>query len=333
MESIISSPLHFFIPDPQAFPSGGNIYNAQLIAALKAQGLKLGQSFAAPLPNLPAETFLFVDTLFLSQYQVTDRFAQQILVVHHLTSMEKMTKKEGQKNREKERMQLAPFDAFLATSDFTAQYLQKELGLSQPIVTVKPALDLMATWSPKAESGSKVIIVANLIERKGILAFLKAWSKQPWPEHFSLSIIGSRDLEPAYAQRCLDFYSALPSAAQRQIHFLSDLSRTAMAQQYREADLLLSAASVETFGMAIQEARAFGLPILALAGGYTANHIEQGRNGFVFDKLETLVEQLSQLVNAPAQLEALRAGAMASAKTVRRSWKQAATELLAFLNK
>ena len=62
----------------------------------------------------------------------------------------------------------------------------------------------------------------------------------------------------------------MPAKRQAQIHFAGSLSREQVQEKLQTATLYLSTSSMETFGMALQEAKAFGLPILALKAGYTA---------------------------------------------------------------
>ena len=86
----------------------------------------------------------------------------------------------------------------------------------------------------------------------------------------------------------------LPEASQQQLHFPGSLSREELVRKYREAALYLSSSEMETFGMALQEARAFGLPILALEGGYVSRHISVGENGYLFKNIPGLAEGLTR---------------------------------------
>jgi hypothetical protein len=47
---------------------------------------------------------------------------------------------------------------------------------------------------------------------------------------------------------------------------------------------------METFGMAIQDAVVCGIPVIALKGGFAADHVSQGFNGHRCDTLEQLVD-------------------------------------------
>ena len=68
-------------------------------------------------------------------------------------------------------------------------------------------------------------------------------------------------------------------AAGEAVHIEPPLPYARMREVYETSHLLISAASVETFGMAIYEARAHGLPIVAIDGGYVRHHFTHGDDG------------------------------------------------------
>lgn len=64
--------------------------------------------------------------------------------------------------------------------------------------------------------------------------------------------------ENTYASRLVKHYGKF-----HQIRFVGNLSTRAMDQQYRVSDLLLFPSLLETWGLPLSEAKAYGLPILA----------------------------------------------------------------------
>jgi len=57
---------------------------------------------------------------------------------------------------------------------------------------------------------------------------------------------------------------------------------------------------------ALQEARSFGLPILALTGGNVKHHIVHGATGYLMDNMEKVLQQLEKLVGQPKLLADLQ---------------------------
>ena len=62
---------------------------------------------------------------------------------------------------------------------------------------------------------------------------------------------------------------------------------------------------METFGMALQEARTYQLPILTLEGGNSAHHLTSGQTGYVFSDLPPLGSFFLELVQEPAKFAIL----------------------------
>jgi glycosyltransferase involved in cell wall biosynthesis len=83
---------------------------------------------------------------------------------------------------------------------------------------------------------------------------------------------------------------------------------------------------METFGIALQEARALGLPILALRRGNAEEHVEPGKNGFLVDSLDELAERFLALSRDANELAALVARARAAAGA--ESWDEVVERFL-----
>jgi glycosyltransferase involved in cell wall biosynthesis len=81
---------------------------------------------------------------------------------------------------------------------------------------------------------------------------------------------------------------------------------------------------METFGMALQEARAYGLPILAVDGGYAREHLTHGVSGLLFDSAEALAHDLLALTRAPARLQTLFENAQRLRPASDYTWTRAA---------
>ena len=273
-------PWYFVLPEERTLPSGGNIYNEHLIATL--------QSVGQPVNIISVEAYInaveqdqagvyWVDTLMLDHLDgVITQHPQRacsLLIVHHLNSLSPAKGQSRENLLAQEILFLNWFQGFLVTSSFTGDYLRQQ-GLSQSIIVVEPGIasaDIVTL--PKSIETVRALMVANLVERKGILPWLHQLARLLQPtDSFSLTIVGRSDIEVDYANRCRDFLREHPL-----LHHRVRLAGSQHPQQmpifYQQANLLVSAAIMETFGMALQEARAHRLPILAVQGGYTAQHI------------------------------------------------------------
>lgn len=333
---MIGTVLYFWIPNPADFYSGGNLYNAKLMEALIENGQVVKrldeEALKAMAPTLD-EGVLFVDTLYLDTFQKLQEnitfSIPTLLIVHHLESLFPPAGWSSAgffATYEQSKLQL--FSAFLCTSDFTRQYLLKQLGPKRYVV-VPPATGFRAGSTFTKTDKIKALLVANLVERKGILPFLKALMQQgggEWLKRLSITIIGSFELEPDYAEACTGLLDSKPEW-QATITFKGALPHEATLSAYSDANLFISTSFMETFGMAIQEALAFGLPVLALDGGNTRNHNLE-RRGRLFNDLPDLAYQLKRFCRNPKEWQQLQKSVKTAPSGPPYDWSQAAQTLI-----
>ena len=327
--------LCFVLPVGNELASGGNIYNRELVRALGA--------LPAP-PRIrtltPAEFrtsidhakpgLYFVDTLNLADAGVlAHKTAEQhaVLVVHHLPSLEPSISPDDPAVL-RERNALPLFDRFLVTSPFTADLLARRGFARDRILTVEPGLPAVALGAASIEPPYRLLLVGNLIPRKGIrdLLFALATSVEP-SDPFTLDIVGRADLDPLYAETIGRIITRTPALAER-VRWHHTESYDDMGELYRQASLLVSAASMETYGMALAEARAHGVPILALDGGYVSRQFDDGVNGRLFTAIADLAAELLRLVRDGSSFQALFTSARGTAMPGPSTWARAAQRLL-----
>lgn len=327
--------IHFVLPDDRHLPSGGNIYNEQLIEALKS----LGQSveiidFATyrEAVLLNQEGIYGVDSLFVAAMKPlighqSDK-VYSFFIMHHLQSLHPPAGIDADHFfEEHEKEVLAFFRAFLLSSAYSKTYLLQK-GIKVPMMVVEPA---STHASPDAflplTHPIKGLMVANVVERKGILPFLKALSAQAAKhDDFELNIIGRTDMEPAYFDTCVQCIEA--SEIRDKVHFAGALAHAVTLKQYAQHHVFLSAAHMETFGMAIQEAKAQGLPLLLCEGGYVKNHLARG-SGKLCTNISELAENFIKLCRNNSAILELWQSAKAEAKIYEAyTWKQAAAHFL-----
>lgn len=325
--------LIFVVPTPDDFHSGGNLYNANLIEALKSLEYECVIAQPSDLQKLKttSENFLFWDTLFLDQIKYINPEEDNWLIVHHLESLHPPNGyASDQWFEEKEADLLKKFDGFIVSSGFTSNYLESKGFQKEKIIVVEPALDRKAEIPYRNFKGVNALIVANLQERKGIAPFLKRLSNIELPENLRITLAGSDQFEPEYAQRCKNLIER-SSTLSKHFNYLGQVSPVNIWRLYQEANLLISTAFMETYGMAIQEAAATGLPLLVLNGGNAANHVKESENGLVGQDLSDLIDKLCRIAENPGFHRSLAKNAERMAMSNQYTWEEAAKGLIKFL--
>jgi glycosyltransferase involved in cell wall biosynthesis len=255
------------------------------------------------------------------------------LVVHHLPSLEpELRERELELALAREAAALARYDVFLCTSHFTSELLRSRGFEPERLITVPPAPPAVSARSRHYEPPLRALVVANLIPRKGVLPLLEALARRAERADYRLVIVGRDDIDPGYAEACR---SAVARSAYLGEHVRIDpvAPHERMLEYYETADLLLSAAEMETFGMAIQEARAHGLPILVREGGFAREHVKPGANGVVLSDVEAIADLLLALATDEVRMRALVAGAERTRPDPGYGWREAAETLLAALGR
>jgi len=295
--------LYFVIPDPETFVSGGNIYNKKIIAALQSQGVEATRidfvDFEKRNKQTEENACYFLDTLYLEQLNLPTIDAvffkeKCFLIVHHLESLYPQNGQDvAQVFTQKEAPLLRLFKGFLTTSEYTKSYLtQKELNPENYIV-VPPAIDEKITIKKRNAESINIVLVANIIKRKGILAFLEAL-KNNKISNIKVNIIGSTKHESTYYLECKSLIDS-NLYLQKIINVKDEVATEVMPQEYEKANLFVSTAYMETYGMAIHEAVYYRLPLLVLEGGNAGAHVKPTVNGWVAKTMEDLVAKLKYL--------------------------------------
>lgn len=322
------------LPAESDVASGGNVYNRELVRALRELTPVETTTFAEAERMLRAGKpglYLF-DSLDLLRTTTlpASRPGQHVgLVVHHLPSLEPELPPDHP-SREAESAALRRFDLFLATSDFTRSYLARAEGCSTtPILLVPPAPGTRPAGARTYASPLWVLMVSNLIPRKGILPLLSALAALG-DAPYSLRLVGSTDLDPSYADACRRVATEAKSLSTR-VSLVGPVPHEEIGRYYETSHLFVSSARMETFGMAMLDARVHGLPILALDGGYSRHHFTDGENGRLFFDAKELAQEVLELARSPARMEKLFAAAQRLRAGGDYTWSAAANRFLTAL--
>ena len=211
----------------------------------------------------------------------------------------------------------------IVTSRFTADRLAAfgvgpdRLSVAEPGTEIP---DLPAERDCAAREQVALLAVATVTPRKGYLTLLQALEAVS-DGNWRLDCVGALDLAPDHAQ-------VVARAAARfgdKVRFHGALPAEDLEPFYRAADLLVSASYYEGYGMALAEAVAHGVPVLATTGGAVPT-TEAGRAACLVEpeNAEALTEALDILISNPQARHALRQRAL-DARDRLPSWDDAAS--------
>jgi glycosyltransferase involved in cell wall biosynthesis len=116
-------------------------------------------------------------------------------------------------------------------------------------------------------------------------------------------------------------------ALARRVSLCGAQSPEETAAALARAELLVSASRMESYGMALAEARVVGVPILACAGGNARAHVAPEAGGQLVPDVPALARACLELARAPERLRERIEQARAHALPAR-SWHSAAQDFL-----
>lgn len=279
----------FIHPPPGQSPSGGHVFNRHLIAEAEWQGFPLE---ARPVvPGEPAAgpfepgTVVLWDSLFLEALaDAPPAGAVHGLLVHYLPFLNPLLSVEERRlwERRFERA-VAGMRFLLATGRGAANLLERRYpGL--PVYVCEPGVDPAFPAARRASPGPvddgkvRIATAANLLPAKGqfeLLGMLAALEHPDWEWHLA----GDGSADPDYARRFLRRVEHLGLMERIVRHGI--LAAPELAWLLARMDLFAFPSRYEAYGMALAEAVAAGLPIIATAVGEAERLVRHGETGFV----------------------------------------------------
>lgn len=193
------------------------------------------------------------------------------------------------------------FDRIISNSHFAASLL--EGGRREPVDVVHGGVDdgFFVPPTPPVDR-DRVVFVGRLLPHKGIDRLIAAL-----PDGVSLSICG-RPYDPGY----YELLRALASG--KQVEFVTGASDAELRELYQRAfAVVLPSVHVDCYGNAhswpelmgfsLMEGMACGAPVICSRVGGMPEYVDHERNGFVFDELAELTQQLELLASDPARVQ------------------------------
>lgn len=262
--------VHFVVTADDR-PSGGNVYDRQATAGLAALGfdvraIPLAGTWPQPddhardrlaevLAAVPDGGAVLLDGIVACGVPEiigahADRLRTAVLV--HLPLADETGLSPGTAARldTAERATLRAADLVIATSPRAAQRLAGHHGLRR-VRTATPGTE-PAALAPGTDGVSRLLCVASLTPRKGHDVLIEALADLP----LACDFVGpARD--PDRVRRMIEHHEG--------IRWRGPLDGAELAGAYASADLLVQPSLAETYGMAVTEALARGIPVIASA--------------------------------------------------------------------
>ncbi len=207
-------------------------------------------------------------------------------------------------------------DAIVVLGESGARYI-RSLGTPEHQIFRVPYttdVDRFAACSVKrsAERAWRLLYVGQLIERKGLLqwtAALSRWAAANPGRTVEFVLAGAGPLRSR-----LETQAVPPNLI---VRFLGNLPYAELAGVYADSGVFVFPTLADTWGVAVNEALASGLPVLGSVYSQAVEElVEEGRNGWLFhpDQADELYGALDRCMNLPLnELEAMRKHARVSA--------------------
>jgi glycosyltransferase involved in cell wall biosynthesis len=294
--------VHFVLPggvDDPAAPSGGNAYDRRVCLDLPGFGwqvhrLPVAGSWPRPdaaartelartLRELPDGAVVLLDGLVacgVPEVVVPEAERLRLAVLVHLpladeTGLPPATAAELDA---RERAVLRAVPAVIATSDWAVRRLVAHHGLAPDRVhAAAPGADI-APLASGTDGVSRLLCVAAVTPRKGqhrLVEALAAVTDLPW----SCVCVGGLTQDPEYVARLRALIDG--HGLTGRVHLAGPQSGAALDASYAAADLMVLTSYAETYGMAVTEALARGIPVLATDVGGLPEAVGRAPDGGV----------------------------------------------------
>jgi glycosyltransferase involved in cell wall biosynthesis len=192
-----------------------------------------------------------------------------------------------------------------AVSDVAAEPLRHLVGPGSSVGVLPNGIDV-TRWSGGAvarEPGPLRLVTAmRLAARKrpaALVELVAEAEKSAGAGSVSLTVLGEgpdrRKVEALVRERRLDWVS-LPGR----------VPRDALRELYAAADVYLSPARLESFGIAALEARTVGLPVIGRSGSGVGEFVCDGVNGLVVSSDSQMSSAIARLAKDPGEVARMR---------------------------
>ncbi|MEV7241936.1 glycosyltransferase family 4 protein [Streptomyces sp. NPDC093248] len=294
--------VHFVMPggvDDPAAPSGGNAYDRRVCLDLPGFGWQAvrhavpgswprpGRAdrdvLARTLRELPDDTVVLLDGLVacgVPEVVVPEAERLRLAVLVHLPLGDEtgLDPAVAAALDARERVVLRAAAAVIATSDWAVRRIVSHHGLDpQRVHGAAPGADI-APLAPGTDGVSRLLCVAAVTPRKGqhrLVEALAAVTDLPW----SCVCVGGLTQDPEYVDRLRGLIRE--RGLDDRLLLAGPRAGAELDAAYASADLMVLTSYAETYGMAVTEALARGIPVLATDVGGVSEAVGRAPDGGV----------------------------------------------------
>jgi len=345
----VSAPLRidFAYPGDINAPTGGYGYDRRVMRELAALGcvvtpIALPASFPYPTTGDLAETrrllsgdardALVIDGLAYAALPadiVAGLAPRPVALVHHPLFLEAgLSPAAAEQLKRGEQAALEHAGAAITTSAMTAEIVAREFSFARErLFFAPPGVDAAPRAVGSPDGIVRLFSVGSLTPRKAYDDLVRALADAPGD--WRLTIAGSRSLAPDHA-RVIETLIGTCGLSDR-IRLAGAMNAADIAAAYAASDVFVTASHFEGFGMAIAEAVAHGLPVVATREVAAAGALPDAA-GLLYPAgdVAALAECLARIVGDAALRARLADGAWAAAGRQMR-WRDTALAFLAAL--
>jgi glycosyltransferase involved in cell wall biosynthesis len=355
------SAIDLVVPGDIDTPTGGYIYDREILAGLRTLGWRttvrsLDASFPQPTSSalraarttfaaISDGSLVVIDGLALPGLERVLAEERQrlrlVALVHHPVALETgLAEATARRFEDAERRALALVRRVITTSQWTARLLARYDVPVGALRVVEPGVDRRTTHgstdprgappAPTAQHQSlNLLCVATLTPRKGHAVLFEALGELR-DRRWHLNCAGSLLRDPAHVTALEHQLDRL--RLRNRVSLLGDLDTEALERQYERADVFVLPSYLEGYGMALAEAVAHGLPVISTTAGAIPETVPAAASVLVPPgNSRALVAALAGVMDDAAKRATLAANALA-ARAALPTWGGAAAKFAAALD-
>jgi glycosyltransferase involved in cell wall biosynthesis len=352
----LSKHLGFVTWDREA-PTGGNIYNQNLLAELRTLDIDLQlHTLPGPWPEGDASTHVqlakalrkaptsLVDGIVAcgAPEVITAAVAEghMIITVLHLPISDELGLEPSRRERYAalEARALQSASGVLCSSFWSAAQLSRRYGLRDIGVAVAGVRPAQLARGSQETGPPHLLTVAALTPTKDHMTLVRALA-QIADLKWTASLVGSDEAAPDYAARVRA--EIRTTGLNERIATPGMLAAQALDREWDAADLLILSSRIETYGLVVGEALARGIPAVVPAGTGALEALHQGATSHSDAAPGTAIRSgdasglaalLRRWLTEPTLRYAWREAALARRDTLP-GWRQTAEAVLAYLQR